>query len=76
MPSTKAPKISGTPASGARNTRRPPTCASRYSRFRIGLAISRLSSFRIRVCTTEKPMAHMLVLMMFMPTMPGISQST
>jgi len=43
---------------------------------RIGLATSRLSSLRIRDCTIENPMPHMLVPMIVRPTMPGMSQST
>ena len=76
MPSTTTPNTSGTPASGASSTRRPRTCAMRYSRLRIGLATRRLSSLRIRPCTIEKPIPHMLVPMMLRPTMPGINQST
>ena len=44
-------------------------------RLRIGVAIRRFSSLRVRAWTTEKPMPHIPVPMMFMPRRPGISQS-
>ena len=41
----------------------------------IGVAASRLSTRRLRAWTMEKPMPHIPVPMMFMPSRPGISQS-
>ena len=43
--------------------------------FDIGVATSRFSSFLVRALTIEKPTPHRPVLMMFMPSRPGTSQS-
>ena len=76
MPNASAPNTSGTATSGPRNSSRASTCASRKSRFFIGLAASRFSSLRSRAWTVMNPMLHIPLFMMLRPMMPGMSQST
>ena len=75
IPNASTPNAIGTATSGARKINRASSCASRYSRFRIGLATIRFNSLRIRAWTIEKLTAHIPLLMMPIATRPGISQS-
>ena len=74
-PNSRRAKPTSTTSSSPSSTRRAVTRAARYWWRRIGVAISRLSSLRERCTTSVKPMPHMPVPMMFMPSRPGISQS-
>ena len=51
-------------------------CAPRIWPRRTGAATSRFRSLPLRATTSEKPMPHMPVPMMFMPSSPGTRKST